>query len=172
MFPKTSFTRIVDLVKDGGEDEWRSFVSDYWVPVYRFSLHRGARRDDAEEITLEVFEELWKQDLLRRWTIDRAAKLRTLICTVARNKIVERFRKRKPNEAIVVEPSDTSDDPDCFYAAWAEDLLVRTFDTTATHYRRAGQSDYLRVFVGRTIDKLTIDEVAEALSLPDTTVDH
>jgi AcrR family transcriptional regulator len=48
----------------------------------------------------------------------------------------------------------------------------RSLDDVAANYRREGQSDYLRVFLGRTSEGLSIREVAESLSLPHSTVDH
>lgn len=172
-FPDTRLTVIQRLAVSGNDDDWRRFVSDYWGPVFHFCLRRDAgRRETAEEITAEVFETLWMNDLLARWTDNRAAKLRTLICTVARNLMVQRFRRTKSVESLSAEPADTDADFDCFYAVWAEDLLRRSLDQVAAQYRREGQSDYLRVFLGRTSEGLSIREVADSLGLPPSAVDH
>lgn len=172
-FPDTRLTVIHRLAASGSDDDWRRFVSDYWGPVFHFCLRRDAgRRDAAEEITADVFETLWLNDLLARWTDNRAAKLRTLICTVARNLMVQRFRSTKSVESLSVEPADADAESDCFYAAWAEDLLRRSLDQVAAQYRREGQSDYLRVFLGRTSEGLSIRDVADSLGLPPSAVDH
>lgn len=172
-FPQTRLTQIQRLAAGGSEAEWRAFVADYWGPVFHFCLRRDPQqRSAAEEITAEVFEVLWMQKLLERWADNRAAKLRTLICTVARNLMVQRFRRQRPTEPLIADPTEEAQDADVFYAAWAEDLLRRSLDDLGAKYRREGQSDYLRVFLGRTSEGLSIREVADSLSLPPSTVDH
>jgi hypothetical protein len=86
--------------------------------------------------------------------------------------MVQRYRSTKSVESLSVEPADADVDFDRFYAAWAEDLLRRSLDQVAAQYRREGQSDYLRVFLGRTSEGLSIREVADSLGLPPSAVDH
>jgi RNA polymerase sigma factor (sigma-70 family) len=172
-FPQTRLTQIQRLAAGGSENEWREFVADYWGPVFHFCLRKDPQRVvAAEEITTEVFEVLWLQKLLERWADNRAAKLRTLICAVARNLMVQRFRSRKDVESLTSDVGAENAEVDSFYASWAEDLVRRSLDNVAAKYRREGQSDYLRVFLGRASEGLSIREVAESLSLPRSTVDH
>jgi RNA polymerase sigma factor (sigma-70 family) len=171
-FPVTRVTLIQRLAAGGSQEDWRAFVDDYWGPVFHFCLRRGApNRTNAEELTMDVFAVVWTQKLLERWQANRAAKLRTLVCAVARNLIAQR-RGRKPLAELATEPAVETSDEDCFYAAWAEDLLHRALDQLATAYRRTGQGDYLRVYLGRTCEGLTIREVSDSLGLDDTKVDY
>jgi RNA polymerase sigma factor (sigma-70 family) len=171
-FPQTRITLIERLATGGSDDDWRAFLDDYWGPVFHFCLRRGvANRSAAEEITSDIFIILSTQDLLRRWQANRTAKLRTLICAVARNLLAQHFRAPS-TEPLGTEPITDASDEDCFYRAWAEDLLRRSLDTLAASYRRHGQGDYLRVFLGRACEGLSIREVGDALALSESAVDH
>lgn len=172
-FPQTRLTMIEMLATGGTDDQWRAFVADYWGPVYGFCLRRGAANATiAEEVTSELFAVLWSKELLKRWEANRQAKLRTLICTVARNLLHERFRDKKVQALPAGDVAEHSEEADLFDSAWAEDLLRRSVDTLAMHYRRAGQGDYLRVFMGRVREGLSIREVAELLQLPESKIDY
>ncbi len=172
-FPQTRLTLIQRLAAGGSQAEWQAFVADYWGPVFHFCLRRGGLQQDlAEDITAEVFVVLWHKNLLKRWDANPSAKLRTLICSVARKLLSQYLRKHQPQSLPAEELGDEAADVDCFYAAWAEDILRRSFDTLAMHYRRKGQGDYLRVFHGRVCEGLSIHEVAQALAMPESAVDH
>ncbi|MBU4271254.1 MAG: hypothetical protein KKE86_04830, partial [Planctomycetes bacterium] len=102
-FPQTRLTLIQRLTSGGAEEDWQNFLKDYWGPICRFSLRRGARNlDDAEDVASETFEALWEQRLLVRWVANRSAKLRTLLCCVVRNILSHRNRVRaSPSYGVV-----------------------------------------------------------------------
>ena len=59
-----------------------------------------------------------------------------------------------------------------FYWAWVEDLVQQSVESMAGEYRARGKGDYVRVFYGRLCQGLSIAEVARALDLPQSAVDH
>jgi len=172
-FPQTRVTLIHRLASGGSEDDWQAFLRDYWGPIFRFCLRRGAPNQDvAEEVTSDVFQVLWEKKLLDRWSSNRSAKLRTLICSVARKTLSQRFRAKTPHQFSGEDEVEDKEDIDAFYSAWAEDLVQNCIQDLAAGYRREGKADYLRVFHGRVCEGLTIREVAEALGLAESTVDY
>jgi RNA polymerase sigma factor (sigma-70 family) len=172
-FPPTRITLIQRLADGGSGDDWQVFFHEYWGPIFRFCLRRGAASQDvAEEVTSDVFQVLWEKGLLDRWSSNRAAKLRTLICSVARKLLSQRFRAKRPDRLPIEHAAIDGEDADIFYAAWAEDIIQTCIQDLATDYRREGKGDYLRVFHGRICEGLTIREVAAALGLVETSVDH
>jgi DNA-directed RNA polymerase specialized sigma24 family protein len=180
-FPETRLTLIQRLVAEGGEEDWRTFVGDYWGPVCRFAQRWGAvHMDDAEDVALETFEILWRSGLLVRWMQNRSAKLRTLVCSVVRNNLANRGRVRAARQRIASELCEVSSDSeacakqgdDVFYDAWVEDLLDRALKSLAADYGREGKGDYLRVLYGRICDELTIADCAATLALTPATVDN
>lgn len=180
-FPQTRLTLIQRLASGGSEEDWRTFLNDYWGPVCRFSLRFGAPNlDDAEDVASQTFEALWENRLLVRWVSNRSAKLRTLLCNVVRNILSNRNRTRQSRDRLAREMAEcvkasgrTRDDQtDAFYAAWVEDLLQRTVEALAAAYYAEGKGDYLRVLYGRICQQMTIAKAAEALEITPASVDN
>lgn len=180
-FPQTRLTLIQRLTSVGAEEDWRNFLKDYWGPICRFSLRRGARNlDDAEDVASETFEVLWEQRLLVRWVANRSAKLRTLLCCVVRNILSHRNRVRASREQRLRDLAEHFDRlnqvPDeqvgVFYAAWVEDVVQRAVESLAADYCRKGRVDYLRVLYGRLCQGLSIAEAAKTLKISPAAVDH
>jgi RNA polymerase sigma factor (sigma-70 family) len=180
-FPETHFSFIQRLASQGQEADWQTFLADYWGPVYRFALRRGAgTRDEAEDVAAETFEVLWQNRLLVRWAANRSAKLRTLLCRVVRNLLANRSRgrarrqslQRKLAELLESDMKTADAETDVFYAAWVEDLTEKAVESLAAEYYRKDQGDYVRVLYGRLCEGLTIAEVAELLAISPKNVDY
>ena len=180
-FPQTRLTLIERLASGGSEEDWQTFLGDYWGPIRRFALRWGARNpDQAEEVAAETFEVLWENRLLVRWVSNRSAKLRCLLCSVVRNILScwnrdQATRQRRLRD--LAEQIDTSDrasneQVDAFYAAWVEDVVQRAVESTAAEYCCKGQGDYVRVLYGRLCRGMTIAKTAEALEITPANVDH
>ncbi len=171
-FPETRLTLVQRLASGGSEDDWRSFLDDYWGPVCRFALRWGASNlDDAEDVASQTFEGLWENRLLVRWVSNRSAKLRTLLCTVVRNILSNRNRVRTGRDRLWQDLAQRIDElareqgqhVDAFYAAWVEDVIQQAVESLATEYYRKNKGDYVRVLYGRLCQQLTIAQVAEAV---------
>lgn len=180
-FPDTSLTLVQRLASQGGEDDWRLFLKDYWGPICRFSMRWGARDlDDAEEIASQTFEVIWRNQLLVRWGNHRSAKLRTLLCGVVRNILSNRHRVRAGRDRLARDLADhveklsqaRDEQVDSFYAAWVEDLIQRAVESLATEYYRKNQGDYMRVLYGRLCEQLTLAKVSQALQIKPSTVNY
>jgi len=180
-FPQTRLTLIQRLASGGSEQDWQSFLKDYWGPIRRFSLRWGARNlADAEDVASQTFEVLWEKRLLVRWVSNRSAKLRTLLCSVVRNILSHRNRVQAGRDRRLRDLAEqideaahvTDEQADAFYAAWVEDVLQQTVESLAAEYGRKGQGDYVRVLYGRLCQGLTIARVAEALQITTSAVDH
>src|SRR5258708_839028 len=137
-FPPTRLTLIQRLADRASQADWRAFMDDYWGPVCRFAQGRGnLTHEDAEDVATEVFEAIFKNRLLERWSKLRSAKLRTLICCVARNVLSNRIRVEAGRARLVREHggmldryaafedaesvAPPPDQLDAFYAAWVDD---------------------------------------------------
>jgi DNA-directed RNA polymerase specialized sigma24 family protein len=185
-FPQTQLTLIQRLAKGASQADWREFLDDYWEPVCRFSRGRsGLSREDSEDVATEVFEILYKNQLLERWSQMRSAKLRTLICSVIRNVLSNRLRVEAGRARLVrehggqlnryvafEEDSEEAVAPneqlDAFYAAWVEGTLHATVEGLLAEYDRAGKGDYFRVFYGSLCEQLPMPEIADWLQIPVT----
>lgn len=188
-FPQTRLTLIRRLSTGGSEEDWHQFLHDYWGPVCGFAMGWGGLAvHDAEDVAAETFQTLIRGDLLARWGENRAARLRTLLCAVARNVIanmarIEKGRKRimrelaqRPRdeipESIWTSPEPTDEQVDAFYQAWVDDLLERCVERLLTDLHRAGKGDYFRVLFGRLCEELSMPEIAEMLQIKTTTAEN
>jgi RNA polymerase sigma factor (sigma-70 family) len=180
-FPETRPTLIQRLSTGGSEKDWRDFLDDYWVPVCSFAMRWGCLSlQDAEDVAADLFQALNQSDLLARWQQNRAARLRTLLCSVVRNVISNRARVQKGRQRILQEladsdwssPESSEEQVDIFYAAWVGDLLTRSVDRLLMDLHRDGKGDYFRVLYGRLCEELSIREVAKLLGIKPTTVEN
>lgn len=188
VFPQTKLTLIQRLSAGGSETDWQDFLNDYWEPVCRFAMRRGNLAvQDAEDIAAETVQAILKGKLLARWSENRAAKLRTLICGVVRNIMSNRGRvangrKRHLEQLAALPEADLpaslwSDDAaiesaDVFYAVWATELLKQSIERLMLDLHREQKGDYFRVLHGRICEGLTTQQVAELLSIKPTDVEN
>jgi DNA-directed RNA polymerase specialized sigma24 family protein len=178
-FPQTRPTLIERLAASGNDVDWQQFLSDYWGPVCRFAWRTGhCAWQDAEDVASQTFLAIVERKLLVRWAATRAAKLRTLICTVVRHVLANRARilagrdrvlREHGNEiarpAAAPSGSANAEAGDVFYAAWADHLLEQTVDGLVTELHREGKGDQFRVLYGKTCEGLTIAETAASLGM-------
>lgn len=179
-FPETRHTLIQRLATGGTEADWGAFLADYWGPVCRFVQFRGqASAQDADDVAAQVFQIVWSNGLLARWSAERTARLRTLLCAVARNILsnenrVQQGRTRllRDNAAALIDtpgvPIVGADavDPeheDTFYAAWVGELLQQAVDALLLDYQAENRGDYFRTLYGRLCEQMTLPEIAVAL---------
>lgn len=188
-FPTTRYTLIQRIATSTDEADWAIFLTDYWRPICRFAARWGRiSLHDAEDVASIVLETVIRNGLLARWTADRRARLRTLLCAVVRKVLANESRKRRREAArvrdyvddlcrelsfdnLAVEPIP-SGDSDAFYEAWAEELLQAAVESLLDDYHREGRGDYFRVFYGRVCEGLAVKEVCELLSLKLSDVDN
>jgi len=187
-FPQTRLTLIQRLAGNASQADWREFMEDYWGPVCRFAQGRGnLTREDAEDIATEVFEAIARNRLLERWSKTHSAKLRTLICCVARNVLSNRTRIDAGRARLVREhggrldryaalgDSESVEAPqdqlDAFYEAWVDDTLRAAVEGLLSEYDRAGKGDYFSVFYGRLCEQLPMAEIADLLQIKLTAAD-
>ncbi len=188
-FPQTRLTLIQRLAAGASQADWRAFLDDYWGPVCRFAQSRGnLTHEDAEDVATEVFEAIFKNRLIERWSTARSAKLRTLICCVVRNVVSNRGRVHTGRARLVAEHggaldryadfenAESAEAPrdqlDAFYAAWVDDLLHVAVERLLSDYDRAGKGDYFRVFHGRLCEQMPMAEIAGLLQIKLTSAEN
>lgn len=96
-------------LKKGNTESFRCLYTFYQPKIFAFSLRYLKVVEDAEGITQEVFIELWKN----REKIDVNLSLGSFLFTIARNKIIDHFRKLQKQQLYTnyirhyVETSDS-----------------------------------------------------------------
>ena len=187
-FPQTRLTLIRRLSNGGSDVDWRDFLDDYWPPLCAFAMRWGGLSlADAEDIAAETLQAIVKNQLLSRWQAHRAARLRTLLCSVARNAISNRARVEQGRNRILrglaqrseedLPPSIRANEPseeqdDTFYRAWIDDLLDRCVQSLLADLHRVGKGDCFRVLYGRLCEGLSLSKVAQMLQIPTATAEN
>ena len=68
----------------------------------------GLSLADAEDVAAATFQAIVEDSLLARWQEQRAARLRTLLCAVARNLMANRARVEQGRKRILAELEEES----------------------------------------------------------------
>jgi RNA polymerase sigma factor (sigma-70 family) len=171
-FPETHSILIQRLAGGGDDQDWQTFLTDYWAPVCRFARRCGASSAaDAEDVASQTFLALLTNQLLERWASQRSAKLRTLLSAVVRNVVANRARVASGRARLLraggagLARAALEEPEDAFYASWADDLVHQAVEWLLAQYNEEGKGDYFRVLYGRLCEGTTMPAIAEALGL-------
>jgi RNA polymerase sigma-70 factor (ECF subfamily) len=82
---------IILLYKNGEKEAFKKLINRYTAPLYNFAA-RLAGRNDAPDITQEIFIKVWKN--LSRFDENKAS-FKTWIFTIAKNATTDFLRKKK-----------------------------------------------------------------------------
>jgi RNA polymerase sigma-70 factor (ECF subfamily) len=157
---------LVDKCRSGNDDAWREMVELYGPRLYSVAYHFTLKREDAEELTQEIFLKVFEN--LHRF--DGSFPLVAWIVSVARNLCIDRYRRRKRERSFRFV-SDESVAP----------LLRSQDDPSADALRKERTKllfwaiseipeDLAEILVLRDLDGMAYEEIGQALRLPDGTV--
>lgn len=108
-------TGQLEALRGGDHEAYNAVYVHYREMIGNFLYKLLRSREEAEEITQNVFMTLWE----RRSELDPSRNIRTLLYTVARNAVMNQFKRRK-----VFEKYQQSNDPDDTENLTAEDILI------------------------------------------------
>ncbi|MBR07326.1 MAG: RNA polymerase subunit sigma-70 [Rickettsiales bacterium] len=83
------FDHIISELRKGSEDAFKAVYDRYHKNIYGFCINNGQSPVDAEEVLQEVFIKLW----IKRDAIDKSKKFESFLYTIARNIIVDKYRR-------------------------------------------------------------------------------
>lgn len=121
--PTSSDHDLVALVheaKDGDKNAFGKLFTIFYAPVYRYVFYRVGARDEADEITQEVFLKAYKA--FSGYDPARAPSPLSYFYTIARHVIIDRKRK---DRTIIIEPEQWAMVPDNLSSS-PEDDAVRS----------------------------------------------
>lgn len=91
MTPQTD-RELIESIQRGQDDAFRVLVERYLPTVYGFVLRMLRDRHDAEDVTQEVFINVWRKFS----SYNPAKSFKTWILTIARNAAIDHLRKKNP----------------------------------------------------------------------------
>ncbi|HOB89823.1 MAG TPA: sigma-70 family RNA polymerase sigma factor [Candidatus Colwellbacteria bacterium] len=140
----------------GGEAEAFGLLYDEYLPkIYRFVLLKTGHREEAEDLTHQVFLQAWRN--IRNYD-DRGYPFSSWLYRIAKNLVVDYYRRLRPNVSLEdcrVFPADEVDPETDLDLSRETEKLARAVgklrDTEQT------------VVIMRFVDELSIKETAAAI---------
>ena len=154
--------QLVRRVADGDEGALRTLFARHQTPVYRFILRLVRNEAVAEELTNEVFLEVWRN----AGSFEARSSVRTWVLSIAHHRAVSSLRKRREegwNEDRAFTIADTDDDPEV--SAQKQDkstLMRRCMGALSNEHRQVIDLVYYQ--------ELSINEVSKVVGIPENTV--
>ena len=147
------------LIQDAVRGESSAFgaLYDHYQPmIYRFVAVKVGRREEAEDVTHQVFMSAWQNIASYE---HRGHPFSSWLYQIARNQVIDFYRAKK-NEM----PLDAVD-PELFAVTAAAEFEIPTKLAMENIRRALGtlKADYQDVVIMRFIEDLSLKETAEAL---------
>ena len=157
---------LVARCRQGDDDAWRDLVDRFGQKVYAISYHFTMRREDAEELSQEIFLKVFEN--LHRY--DGGFPLVAWILSVSRNLCIDRYRRRKREKSFRFISDDavtallkSEDDPSSM--ALKKERTQMLFSALSEI-----PEDLAEILILRDLNGLAYDEIGKALELPEGTV--
>jgi RNA polymerase sigma-70 factor (ECF subfamily) len=157
---------LVERCRKGDDEAWRQMVDHLGQRVYSVAYHFTLKREDAEELSQEIFLKIFEN--LHRY--DGSYPLLAWVVSLARNLCIDRYRRRKRERSFRFVSDDavapmlqSADDP-------AAEALKR--ERTKLLFWALGEipEDLAEILVLRDLEGFAYEEIGKALDLPDGTV--
>lgn len=152
--------------RTGDEAAWSMLVDRFGRRVYGIAYHFTLRKEDAEELSQEIFLKVFEN--LHRF--DGQYALGAWIVSLARNLCIDQYRRRKREKSFVHVSDESvmpllpdSDDP-------ARNALQK--ERTKLLFEAIAElpDELSEILILRDLDGLAYEEIGAALELPDGTV--
>ncbi len=157
---------LVSRCRDGNDDAWRDLVDRFGPKVYAIAYHFTLKREDAEELSQEIFLKIFEN--LHRY--DGGFPLVAWILSLSRNLCIDRYRRRKREKSFRFVSDDAvsallKSDDDPAGVALKKERTKLLFSALSEI-----PEDLAEILVLRDLNGLAYDEIGKALELPDGTV--
>ena len=157
---------LLERCRKGDDEAWRQLVDRYGQKIYSIAYHFTLKREDAEELSQEIFLKVFEN--LHRY--DGGFPFAAWLVSISRNLCIDRYRRRKREKSFrfvsddAVLPLLKSDDDPAAEAIKKERAKLLFWALAEI------PEDLAEILVLRDLDGLTYEEIAKALDLPDGTV--
>lgn len=148
--------KIITCAVRGEASAFGSLYDHYQPHIYRFVLLKVSRREEAEDLTHQVFVSAFEN--IRTYE-NLGFPFSTWLYQIARNKVIDHYRAKK--QEIDFEEAD----PEIFASSDMNDLTVdaKMELERAMKAIRKLKPEYQDVVIMRFIEELSLKETAEAI---------
>ena len=162
----TTETDLVKSALEGSQTAWEEIVGRFGHAIFSLCFQFTMGREDAEELTQEVFIKLY--NTLHLWKPDRP--LLAWIMTITRNRCIDAYRKARQEkrlerlpEAMMALLPGTGKSPE-------QELMLRERTSKLTEYLHELPEDTASLILMRDLLGLSYEELSEVYHLPVGTV--
>lgn len=152
--------------RDGGGEAWNTLVARFGKRIYGIAYHFTLRREDAEELSQEIFLKIFEN--LHRY--DGKFPLSAWIVSLSRNLCIDQYRRHKREKSFVHVSDEavlplmpSGDDP-------AKNALNRERTRLLFEALSELPEELSEILILRDLDGLAYEEIGAALELPEGTV--
>ena len=146
---------IQDAVKEGDSSAFGRLYDHYQPMIYRFVFIKIGRREEAEDITHQVFLRAWQN--IRNYR-HRGNPFGSWLYRIARNQVIDHYRSRRDEASL-----DSLDTDGAVFQVSQPNLSARLDMERVMTALRTLKPDYQDVVIFRFIEDLSIKEVAGAI---------
>ncbi len=139
-------------------------IIPYIEPIFRFCCHKLSNRYDAEDLASEIICHIL--DGIKKYKIE---SLDAWVWRIAHNRYARFIDARNKNLAILSETDNLLDIADNNYCYVDEEATEDEYHTVFL-YLHTLSSEYRNIFVDYYIGELSIRQLAQKYSLPETTI--
>lgn len=157
---KNNEKKLLFELKKGDKEVFMQCYDDYVDQIYRFIFYKVGNVEEAEDLTSAVFLKIW--NFIRGNQVDEYKSLKSLIYRIARNTVIDQYRKRSvrdefsTNQADEIEIIDIKQDS----AAMMDAIIDKEMISSKLMELK---DEYRELIVLRYIDELSIAEIARIL---------
>jgi RNA polymerase sigma-70 factor (ECF subfamily) len=146
---------IQDAVKEGDSSAFGKLYNYYQPMIYRFVLVKVGRREEAEDITHQVFFQAWQNIRTYR---HRGYPFGSWLYRIARNQVIDHYRSQKDD--VSLEAADIENSAP--QATQPDISLQMDMEKVMAAIRRL-KPEYQDVIIFRFIEDLSVRETAVAM---------
>jgi len=148
--------KIIERAVRGESSAFGELYDHYHPKIYRFVLFKVSQREEAEDLTHEIFISAWQSMRTYR---DFGFPFSSWLYQIARNRIIDHYRTKKPQTPL------EEMDPEYFVApAMAPVMLEGKMEMERVRKALSRlKTEYQDVVIMRFIEELSLKETAAAL---------
>jgi RNA polymerase sigma-70 factor (ECF subfamily) len=150
----------------GAVEAFNLLVSRWEKPVYNYLLRLTGNREDALDLTQDVFLKAYQN--LRK--LEDPARFAPWLYRIAHNEAYSLFRKRRPEGDLPADPRDGESEPDIDAAAGAAPAFPIELTLAVTGALNRLSPDQREAVVLKIYQGFKFEEMAEILGCPVSTI--
>ncbi|PWH18356.1 MAG: hypothetical protein DDG59_06185 [Anaerolineae bacterium] len=149
---------LIALAQKGNREAFEEIYNRYGEAIYRYLYGHISHAQDAEDMTADVFMNLWRT--LGQYREKDRVPFYVYLYRIARNRLVDYFRQQKGRQG----ETDTPDIGEISSAPRPPSVMVAGMDIADLHhYLLKLPPDYRTVLVLRFLNDLSYEETAQVM---------